>query len=93
MTGRFWLSHGARGIGYVTAKLPGYGTQVVARLIAKAGYREQVAYRDGDRLNLHPDNLVLEPCSHARAHSAVVLELCQAAGHKRFTAPVGEVSA
>lgn len=78
MSGHFWLGHGARGIGYVEGKLSGHGDQVIARLIARAGVGQQVAYRDGDRLNLRPDNLVLEPCRHARAPSSLILMTAQA---------------
>lgn len=78
MSGHFWLNHGVRGIDYVRARLPGHGIQVIARLIAKAGFGEQVTYRDGDRLNLRPDNLLLEPCRHARSPSALILETATA---------------
>ncbi|WP_040964678.1 hypothetical protein [Xanthomonas citri] len=81
MSGHFWLSHGERGIGYVAAKLSGYGTQVVARLIASAGIGQQVAYRDGNRLNLRPDNLVLENCRHARSPSSLILQVAKESSH------------
>lgn len=79
MSGTFWLGYGARRIGYVTGKLPRYGGHPIARLIAQAGPRQQVTYCDGNRLNLRPDNLAIEPCRNARAHTAVLLEIAQAA--------------
>lgn len=77
LSGKFWLSHEEHG-GYVTGHLGIYGGQVIARLIAHAGIGLQVTYRDGNRLNLRPDNLVLEECAHVRSPSDVILQIAQA---------------
>lgn len=77
MSGRWRLSHGVRRIGYVAGWLPGYGHQVIARLIARARKGEQVSHRDGNRLNLRPENLVIGDCGHARTESALILQHAQ----------------
>lgn len=42
---------------YVKLTLPGGDARCVARLIACAGFKEQVHYLNGDRLDLRSDNL------------------------------------
>ena len=61
------------GIGYVRAKVPGDNTRTVARLIRGAAAGQQVAYRDGNRLNLCRHNLVLIEGGTARVDCAALL--------------------
>jgi hypothetical protein len=63
---------GQRGDRYVKAYV-GSESQTVARLILKAGRGEVVHYRDGNRLNLRPDNLYLTAGGFAKVDCAELL--------------------
>lgn len=61
--------HGER---YVKARVGGK-PQTIARLILKAGPGEVVHYRDGNRLNLRPDNLYVTAGGFAKVDCAELL--------------------
>lgn len=71
-----WCSNhnrgGQTGDQYVKAKVGGK-PQTIARLILKAGPGEVVQYRDGNRLNLRPDNLYLTVGGFAKVDCAELL--------------------
>lgn len=48
------------GPGYLKVTVPGIGRRLVARLIARARCREQVRYRNGNRLDLRRSNLIIQ---------------------------------
>lgn len=68
------------GNGYVSAKVPGDNSRLVARLISGAGAGQQVAYRDGNRLNLRGNNLLVTTGGTARVDCAALLESCATVG-------------
>lgn len=51
------LNSNGRDSAYVKAALPGRDHRVIARIVAGASFKQQVHYRNGNRLDLRRDNL------------------------------------
>lgn len=66
--------NGGRTHGQVKVAIPGDNVRAVARLITGAGKGEQVFYKDGNRLNLRRDNLVMSHGGRATVDAAELLE-------------------
>lgn len=71
----FWqLNFNKRdGQAYVKARLKGTQPHSIARLILGAGRKQEVRYRDGNRLNLRRDNLTIRKGGTARIDTAAML--------------------
>lgn len=65
----------ATGPGYLKVTIPGDGRRSVARLVAEAGEREQVRYRNGDKIDLRRSNLLVQKGQGRLNYGTMLAEL------------------